>query len=98
MAYHTTGFEAAQAHAAGDDFAVREDLKQAFVQSASAHHDLLRRARCDANWAMAAERLGKLAASFHATELMDLAEEARAGAPGEPTVISRIESVIAALN
>jgi len=29
---------------------------------------------------------------------MDLAEEARAGAPGEPTVISRIESVIAALN
>ena len=102
MAYHTTGFEAALAHAAGDDFALREDLKQAFVQSASAHHDLLRRARCDANWAMAAERLGKLAASFHplgrGTARRANAEEARAGAPGEPTVISRIESVIAALN
>lgn len=42
-------------------------------------------------------RLKGLAASFHAETLFDAAEEALNCAPGEPTVIRRIEAAIAAL-
>ncbi|MBX7502804.1 Hpt domain-containing protein [Qipengyuania sp. YG27] len=98
MAYHSIAFTAALASAAGDDLALRNELRAGFVDSTARQLDLLRRARCDANWEVAAERLHAIAASFHAVELMGLAAEARSGAPGDPSVIRRIEAFIDALD
>ena len=97
MAYHSSGFDAALATAAGDDPALIGELRAAFTESTARQLDLLRRARCDANWEVAAERLHAIAASFHVGELMDLASEARATVPGEPTVLRRIAVFITEL-
>jgi hypothetical protein len=43
---------------------------------------------------MAAMRLKSLAATFHAGDLILLAEEALAAAPGEPTVLRRIAELL----
>ncbi|MEX0341625.1 MAG: Hpt domain-containing protein [Erythrobacter sp.] len=94
MAYHSSGFDAALAIAAGDDPSLKLELRAAFIHSVSRQLDLLHRARCDGNWEVAASRLHAIAASFHAPELMVLAEEARASAPGEPTVLQRIGEVV----
>ena len=67
------------------------ELKAAFRDSLERQLDLLKRARCDGNWSIAAQRLKGLAAGFHAVELMTLADDAIRAAPGEPTVIKQIE-------
>lgn len=92
MAYHSASFDSALASAAGEDPRLAHDLRAAFKESLEQRLDLLRRARCDANWYQAAERLRGLAASFSALELIDLAESALNAAPGEPTVIRDIEA------
>jgi HPt (histidine-containing phosphotransfer) domain-containing protein len=97
MAYEGGSLDATLAAAAGHDVALLAELRSALVESAERQLDLLRRARCDGNWQVAAMRLKGLAASFHAEELLELAEEALVAAPGEPTVLSRIESAIAKL-
>ena len=90
MAYANGDFELALVAAAGDDPAVMADLRQGFCDSLGNQLDLLRRARCDGNWRLAAERLMGLGASFHAGELVQLAEEAMDGAPGDPAVLRKI--------
>jgi len=52
------------------------------------------RARCDANWQFAAARLKSLAASFGATGLVGLADEALDGAPGDPVVLRKLVAAI----
>ena len=94
MAYHSASFDSALAKAAGEDPAIAGELRAAFLGSVEQRLDLLKRARCDANWYQAAERLRGLAASFAADELMELADGALRCAPGEPTVISSIETFI----
>jgi len=66
-------------------------LRAVFAESLNRQIDLLRRARCDGNWVVAAMRLKGLGASFDAPELVDLADEALDGAPGEPVVIRKLE-------
>lgn len=83
--------------AAGDDFSLMQELRSAFADSCAHQLDLLRRARCDGNWDVAASKLHAIAASFHADELMSLADEARYAAPGEPTVIRRIDDFLGKL-
>lgn len=78
----------------GDDPAMAADLRKAFTDSARDLADLLRRARCDANWEMAALRLKSLSATFGIIPLIELAEEAMAGAPGDPAVLRTINRVI----
>ena len=90
MAYAKGDFELALAAAAGDDPALAGELRAGFVDSLSAQLDLLGRARCDGNWALAAERLKGLGASFHAGELVSLAEEALDGAPGDPAILRKL--------
>ena len=97
MAYHSTGFDAALATAAGDDVSLKQELRIAFAQSCARQLDLLRRSRCDGNWEVAAGKLHAIAANFHADELVELASEALAAAPGEPTVIHRIDAFVGAL-
>lgn len=75
------------AAAAGNDPMLLAELRGAFAGSLAHHVDLLRRARCDANWEMAVLRIKGLAASFQVQPLIDLADAALAAAPGEPTVV-----------
>lgn len=90
MAFVSGDFELALAAAAGDDPSLRAELRESFVSSLGGQLDLLRRARCDGNWQLAAQRLKGLGASFHAGELVSLAEEALDGAPGDPAVLRKL--------
>ncbi|MDZ4368906.1 MAG: Hpt domain-containing protein [Afipia sp.] len=80
--------------AIGDDAAIAMDLRTAFTGSARDLADLMRRARCDANWEVAALRLKGLAATFGIISLIELAEQAMVGAPGDPLVLRRINAAI----
>lgn len=94
LAYEQSAFEANLTAVADNDPVLRNELYSAFVESAAAHADLLRRARCDGNWTVAAMRLKGLGASFHAIELTILAQNALEAAPGEPTILRKIDAVI----
>jgi HPt (histidine-containing phosphotransfer) domain-containing protein len=98
MAYDPGTLEAALNAAVGSDFALIEDLRRAFIESAERQVDLLGRARCDANWTMAALRLKGLCASFGVNKLMNLADEAIDSAPGDPVIVRRIAVALAAIS
>ena len=70
----------------GDDPAMAMDLRGA--------SDRPGRARCDANWEVAALRLKGLAATFGIIPLIELAEAAMAGAPGDPAILRQINQTI----
>lgn len=92
MVYEAGALDATLAAAAGEDSALFIELRQVFSESLGRQLDLLRRSRCDGNWQVAALRLKGLAASFHAETLILLAEEALEGAPGDPSVLRRIQT------
>lgn len=94
MAYEAGALDATLAAAAGEDAELFAELRLAFIESLTRQVDLLRRSRCDGNWQIAAMRLKGLAASFHADTLLILAEEALEAAPGEPTVIRRLQKFL----
>jgi len=94
MAYDPGALNASLAAAVGADPALLAELRVAFIESAARQLDLMRRARCDANWAAAAARLKGLAASFGASGLGGLADEALDGAPGDPVVLRRIAAAV----
>lgn len=87
-------FDTALKAAAGDDTALIAELRSTFVDSARRQLSLLSRSRCDANWQYTSWRLKGLAASFGATRLMALADEASEGAPGDPVVIRKLDKAI----
>ena len=91
MAFATFDLDATIAAAAGEDAALLSELRMAFAESLARQIDLLRRARCDGNWTVAAMRLKGLGASFHAPNLIRLADQALDSAPGEPVVIRDLE-------
>lgn len=95
MAFESGALDATLAAAAGEDPALLRELRAAFIESATKQLDLLKRSRCDGNWRVAAMRLKGLAASFHAQDLLIVAENALLSAPGEPAAIRDIESVLA---
>lgn len=95
MAFDNGALDATLAAAAGEDAALLHELRNAFLESAARQLDLLKRARCDGNWNVAAMRLKGLAASFHADDLMHAAEMALNAAPGEPMAIREVEGVLA---
>jgi HPt (histidine-containing phosphotransfer) domain-containing protein len=94
MAYDPGALDASLAAAVGADYLLMAELRAAFVESAARHVDLLGRSRCDANWQTAASRLRSLAGSFGAVNLMDLADEALRGAPGDPVVLRKVRSAL----
>lgn len=91
MAYDAGALDETLAAAAGEDPALFAELRTAFAESLARQIDLLRRSRCDGNWHVAALRLKGLASSFHAVPLIALAEEALDAAPGEPSVVRRLQ-------
>lgn len=94
MAYDPGALNASLAAAVGQDGELMAELRGAFIESAGRQLDLMGRARCDANWAIAASRLKSLAASFGAAGLVALADEALAGAPGDPVALRKIGAAI----
>ena len=98
MVYDPGALRAALAAAVGDDPEMVAELRAAFLDSAIRGADLLARSRSDGNWHMAARRLQGLAASFGAVDLMELAEQAAEGAPGDPVVVRRVHEAIAAFD
>ena len=91
MALEQGSLQTTLAAAAGDDPVLHAELRQAFADSLASHLDLMRRARCDGNWQVAAMRVKGLAASFHAEQLDELAEDALDGAPGDPVVLRQMQ-------
>ncbi len=91
MAYLAGDIDATLSAAAGDDTELFRELRQAFVESLARQIDLLRRARCDGNWHVAAMRLKGLASSFHADPLILLADQALDAAPGDPVVVRKLQ-------
>lgn len=91
MAYESGDLDATLAAAAGEDPALMAELRAAFAESVARQVDLLKRARCDGNWNIAALRLKGVAASFCAEDLINLAEDAIVSAPGDPVIVRKIE-------
>lgn len=94
MAYESGALNAALAAAVGSDPALVAELRAAFVESAARQIDLLRRARCDANWHFAALRLKSLAASFSVRAMVELADSALEGAPGDPVILRQLDTAM----
>ncbi|PXW76036.1 HPt (histidine-containing phosphotransfer) domain-containing protein [Blastomonas natatoria] len=90
MAYESGALNAALSAAVGNDPDLVAELRGAFLESAARQIDLLGRARCDANWHFAALRLKSLAASFSVQGIVDLADQALEGAPGDPVVLREL--------
>lgn len=94
MAYEAGALDATISAAAGDDPALFAELRVAFIESLSRQVDLLRRARCDGNWQVAAMRLKGLASSFNAEPLILLANDAIEAAPGDPVAVRNIQTFL----
>jgi HPt (histidine-containing phosphotransfer) domain-containing protein len=95
MAYDPGALNASLAAAVGNDSSLMAELRAAFAESAARQLDLMGRARCDANWQIAAARLRSIAASFGLSGLASLAAEAIDGAPGDPAVLRKIAVALA---
>lgn len=95
MAYEAGALEETLAAAAGGDPTLFAELRASYVEGVARQVDLLSRARCDGNWQVAALRLKGLAASFHSSALLTLAEQALDSAPGEPAVVRRLNAYVA---
>ena len=94
MAYDHGALNASLSAAVGNDSALMNELREAFLESAARQHDLMGRSRCDANWIIAASRLKSVAASFNLTGLVLLADEALEGAPGDPVILRKVGNAI----
>ncbi len=94
MLFDNGALDATLAAAAVEDPTLLAELRAAYADSVARQLDLLRRSRCDANWNIAALRLRGLATSFHAEELIKLADEALESAPGEPVTLRRIDKYL----
>ena len=94
MVYDPGAHNASLAAAVGNDSLLMAELRLAFLESAERQRDLMSRSRCDANWRLAAARLGSLAASCGAVGLLEMADEAMQGAPGDPVILRKIGAAI----
>ena len=97
MVYDPGALNASLSAAVGSDPELIAQLRADFLESVTRQADLMSRARCDANWQIAASRLKSLAASFAATDLLELADEALEGAPGDPVVLRKLKQALEGL-
>lgn len=98
MSYDPGGLRTALAAAVGDDPALVDELRAAFLEGAHTHARALARARGKEEWRVAAWRLQGLAASFGAVALTAHAEAAAKGPVGDPTALRAIGRAIGAFD
>jgi len=91
MAHYDNDFRQMLASSLGDDPMLVEQLQKDFLDAVGTQIDLMSRARCDGNWFISARRLHGIAASFSAQELLTLADQASAGAPGDPVALRDLQ-------
>lgn len=94
MVYDPGALNASLSAAVGSDPDLVAQLRSDFAMSVARQADLMSRARCDANWLIAASRLKSVAASFSAMGLLELADEALDGAPGDPVVLRKLNQAV----
>lgn len=94
MAYESGPLEAALAAAVGNDPALVEELRLAFLESAERHAETLRLAESDPEWQFAALKLKGLAASFGATDLIEAADRAVAAPRADAGALRAIDRAL----
>lgn len=97
MTYERGTIDAALAAVAGDEPAVIQDLRIAFVDSATRALEAMHMAQGGAEWREAALRLKGLAASVNALPLMTLAGQAADMDEADAALLERIGEVVARL-
>jgi HPt (histidine-containing phosphotransfer) domain-containing protein len=97
MSFEPAALESALAAAVGDDPTLVAELRTAFLDSAIRHFEAMKRAVTEPDWREAALRLKGLAASFGASRLIELADEAVAGRRADSTALADIERALAVL-
>lgn len=93
MAYDPGAIDATLAAAVGDEPALIAELREGFLESATANLAVMDSARDHAAWKDAALRLKGLAASFGAIRLMALASEA-VDRPGDVESYRRMKRAV----
>jgi len=94
MVFESGSLNATLVLAADGDSTLSAELRRSFIGSARQQLNLMQRARCDADWNIAALRLQGIAASFHARSLLELANVALSGAPGDPVIVRQIATFL----
>lgn len=97
MTYEHGTIDSALAAVAGDEPAVIQDLRQAFVEGVTRAVGAMRQAQDGQEWREAALRLKGLAASVNALPLMTLAGQAADREARDPALLDKIEEVVARL-
>jgi HPt (histidine-containing phosphotransfer) domain-containing protein len=96
MAYQNTHLEAMIAAAIGDDPALLNDLRTAFLSSAEDHLRTLEGATAFHDWTMAAWKFKGLCATFGARELVDLAGRACEAPTGDADILRELRQALTA--
>jgi len=83
--------------AVGEDPALLNDLRRAFLESADRQLDLLERAAEESAWHMALWRLKGLCGSFGVAHMIALVEQGEKAAPGDAKILRGLRSALTAL-
>ncbi|MGE4430666.1 MAG: Hpt domain-containing protein [Sphingobium sp.] len=95
MAYESGNLDAALSAVAGDDPALKNDLRRAFLESADRQIALAERAQDEAGWRQALWRLKGLSGSFGLVSMIALAEEVESATPGDAQAVGRLRAALA---
>lgn len=95
MSYESGNLDAALSAVAGDDPALKNDLRRAFLESADRQIALAERAKDEAGWRQALWRLKGLSGSFGLLSMIALAEEVESEAPGDARAVQRLRAALA---
>ncbi|WP_322963483.1 Hpt domain-containing protein [Sphingomonas fuzhouensis] len=97
MTYEHGTIDSALAAVAGDEPAVIQDLRRAFVESVTRAMEAMHAAENEGEWREAALRLKGLAASVNALPLMTLAGQAAERDGPDAVILDRIGELVARL-
>ncbi|WP_230481806.1 Hpt domain-containing protein [Sphingomonas sp. Leaf21] len=97
MTYEHGTIDSALAAVAGDDAAIIQDLRRAFVEGVTRALEVMRQAADGQEWREAALRLKGLAASVNALPLMTLAAQASEREHRDAALLDQIGKLVARL-
>ena len=98
MSYETGNLDAALSAVAGDDPALMNDLRRAFLESADRQIAMAERAVDEAGWKQALWRLRGLSGSFGIISMIALVDELDKVRPGDAKAIRRLRAALTLLS